>query len=101
MRMPDWLKDITPPDWAKAVAPLFALSLVCYQVFAFVEDRLSTSAKQDITVWLKSVGDFSSRTLSLNLLQFHNILFGDSQFSTKCAVRTIFFSFVAVFIVFF
>jgi hypothetical protein len=73
----------------------------CYGVFNFVENSLSVSAKQEITAWLKSTGDFATKlTLSFNLLRFHSQLFGDKQLSIKCLMRTTLFSLTSFLLVF-
>jgi hypothetical protein len=70
-------------------------------VFAWVEDRLSVSVKQEITAWLKAACNFAERqTLSFSLLRFHIELFGDKQLSVKCVVRTILFSLTSFLLVF-
>ena len=80
---------------------VIALFPVCYKAFAWVEDRLSSVVKQDITVWLKSAGDFASvHTLSFNMLRFHSELFGERQFTIKCAFRTGLFCFISFALVF-
>jgi hypothetical protein len=88
--MPNWAQEIlnNHPWLAGAVG----LAAGCYGVFAWIEDRLSANARQEIPVWLKSAGDFAaSHTLSFNLSHFHSQLFGDKQFSAKCWIRTLFF----------
>ena len=90
------------PDWAQPLltnarfGAFIATFLLCIKVFSWVEEQLSTNARQEITVWLKSAGDFAAKqTLSFNLLRFHNQLFGDKQFSGKCMSRTLLFSLFA------
>jgi hypothetical protein len=96
------------PDWAQAVinnarfGAVFALFPLCVKGFSWVEDQLSTSAIHEITVWLKSAGDFAAKqTLSFSLSRFHNQLFGDKQFRKKCFARTLLFSLIAFLLVFF
>jgi hypothetical protein len=80
-----------------AVAALFP---VC-SVFAWVEDRLSVHAKEEISAWLKSTGNFAEdQILSFNLSHFHVRLFGDKQFSLKCIMRTTLFSFISYVLIF-
>jgi tetratricopeptide (TPR) repeat protein len=77
-----------------------ALFPVCFKVFAWVEDRLSITAKQDISAWLKSTGNIAtSQILSFNLSLFHSQLFGDKQFAFKCFKRSILFSFLSFFLI--
>ncbi len=100
--MPAWMQEIIHnyPNLAP-LAPVLGLCVTCYTVFAFVEDRLSVSAKQEITAWLKSTGDFAAnQALSFNLLRFHSKLFGDKQLSIKCLMRTTLFSLTSFLLVF-
>jgi len=98
--MPDWAPEIIHN--ASRLVAVLSLYPACYTVFAWVEDRLSASVKQEITAWLKSAGDFAKQhTLSFNLLRFHSELFGDKQLSIKCIVRTFLFSLSSFLIVLF
>ncbi|MGH6801513.1 MAG: hypothetical protein ACRECZ_08895, partial [Methylocella sp.] len=103
--MLDWAPQLLPnsaqellknyPQLAWVIG-LGALAYWCYKVFAWVEYRLSTNAKQEITVWLKSTGNFATnQILAFNLSHFHSQLFGYKQFSVKCIIRTILFSFIS------
>jgi hypothetical protein len=100
--MPDWMQEIIHND-----PRLVALGLItgtytgCYNIFAWVEDSLSVSAKQGITAWLKSTGDFAAnQALSFNLSRFHSKLFGDKQLSVKCVARTTLFSLISFLLVY-
>jgi hypothetical protein len=67
--MPEWAQELLHDHPQLVVA--FTLAPLCYRVFAWVEDRLSANAKQELSVWLKSVGDFATKqTLSFNLSRF-------------------------------
>jgi hypothetical protein len=99
--MPEWAQQVIPN--VPRIVAVLSLYPACFMVFAWVEDRLSVSVKQEITTWLKTAGDFAAnQTLSFNLLRFHSELFGDKQLSVKCLVRTTaVFSFASFFLVFF
>ncbi|HEY4847628.1 MAG TPA: tetratricopeptide repeat protein [Methylocella sp.] len=98
--MPDWVQGVIPN--IPRFGAVFALFPVCFKVFAWVEDRLSINAKEEISAWLKSTGNFATtQILAFNLSHFHSQLFGDKQFSVKCFVRTLLFSIISFVIVFF
>jgi hypothetical protein len=96
------------PDLVQGVIPnlprfgvVFALFPLCFKVFAWVEDRLSISAKEEISAWLKSTEKYATNQILLSTLShFHGHLFGSKQFSVKCVVRTILFSFISYILIF-
>ena len=86
--MPDWAQEIIH-NVPRLVAVL-GLYPACFMVFAWVEDRLSVSVKQEITAWLKSAGDFAAHhTLSFNLLRFSQpVVWRQATFfGVKCLVE--------------
>jgi hypothetical protein len=98
--MPELVQQFIPN--IPRISAVFALFPVCFKVFAWVEVRLSVNAKQEISAWLKSTGDFATNQISaFNLSHFHSQLFGDKQFSIKCGVRTLLFSLISFSIIFF
>jgi tetratricopeptide (TPR) repeat protein len=98
--MPELVQEFIPN--IPRISAVFALFPVCFKVFAWVEDRLSANAKQEISAWLKSTGDFATNQISaFNLSHFHSQLFGDKQFSIKCGARTLLFSLISFSIIFF
>jgi hypothetical protein len=98
--MPDLLQGILTN--IPRLGAVLALYPLCFKLFAWIEDRLSTDAKAEISAWLKSTGNFAAnQIISFNLFHFHSQLFGDKQFSWKCFNRTILFSFTSFIFVFF
>jgi len=95
--MPEWAQELLRNHPQLVVA--ITLATTCYAVFAWLEDRLSADAKKELTAWLKSVGDIAStQSLSLNLSRFHCQLFGEKQFSIKCFLSALLFSFLSFFL---
>jgi hypothetical protein len=98
----NWVQELLKahPEFAWVIG-LALLAYWCYKVFGWVEDRLSSDAKQAIIVWLKSARDFAAnQTLSFSLSRFHSALFGDRQLSIKCLIRTTLFSLTSFLLIF-
>src|SRR5829696_6199042 len=84
-----------------ALAAPAATFVAVYKVFGWIEETSSPTAKRDLFNWLMGWRNHEvTQSVSTSVVSLHSKLFGEKQFSIKCALRTLAWSFLAIAIAF-